>query len=82
MEGKNVTLVIAGGPSDGHRQQVVTENTTVDDIVGEQNLQGYQLSLGQGKPFLSGRDKVYGLIENGGKIYATTIGVNLSRYNE
>ncbi len=72
MNGKRVSLVIAGGPQDGHRQVVVDEETTIEEITAKENLQGYQLSLGTGKAFLAAQDKVYNEVQLGDKIYATT----------
>lgn len=70
---REVPLLVAGGPSDGQRWIQVQPGMTVNDVLQQQQLEGYQLSVGQGKPFLAMHDNVYDLIGPGEKLFATTI---------
>ncbi len=72
---KTVNLIVpAADPNSAaaHRQVVLNPNTTVNDIITQENLNGYDLSLGPNKPFLGRNDNLYDQVEQNGKIYATT----------
>ena len=45
---KQATLIIAGASKDNHRTLFVNPGTTAGQILDEQQLRGFQLSLGEG----------------------------------
>lgn len=72
---KTVHIIVPGTDPNGpanHRPAILNPDTTVQDLLNQLGLEGYDLSLGPNKPFLGHGDRIYDLIEPNGKIYATT----------
>jgi len=72
MEGKEATLIVPASTANGHRQVWIAKDMTAGELLTQQSLEGYQLSVGTGKPFLAEADRLFDLVEPGGKLYATT----------
>jgi hypothetical protein len=75
MGSKTLNLIVPGVDAESpasHRSITIRQETTAGNILEQENLQGYQLSTGPDKPFLADADHIYDLVDDNGKLYATT----------
>jgi hypothetical protein len=73
MSAKNIAIVVDGaGDTSEIKEITILPGTTIKEIKQATGLHNYRFSKGKGEPFITEDDNIYGMLEDGEKLHAST----------